>query len=345
MGGSASAPSVRERLVAHWYRPHLTLLTASLLPLSWLFGTVTALRRALYRAGILPRVRLTVPVIVIGNIAAGGTGKTPLVAWLVERLGMAGRRPGVISRGYGGSAVQPTAVRTGDDPQVVGDEPLLLARGGVPVWIGRDRAATARSLLDAHPEVDVLVSDDGLQHYRLRRNIEIVVVDADRGFGNRRLLPAGPLREPVSRVSSADAVVLNGAASPGASTGEVPRFSMLLAGEVFRSLSDPTKTARAAFFADKRVQAIAGIGNPARFFASLRALGLTPECVAFPDHHRYRAADLVFPEADCIVMTDKDAIKCATLSDARMWTLPVTAEVEPGLIERILEKLNGRQAA
>ncbi|MEO8134335.1 MAG: tetraacyldisaccharide 4'-kinase [Betaproteobacteria bacterium] len=345
MGGRASAPTFRERLVRDWYLPRLTLLTALLLPLSWLFRGIAAMRRRLYRMHLLRSATLPVPVIIIGNITAGGTGKTPLVAWLAGRLVRAGRRPGIVSRGHGGSNEVPRAVRAGDDALAVGDEPLLLARTGVPVWIGANRVAAARRLLAAHPDLDVVISDDGLQHYRLARAVEIVVVDGARGFGNGRLLPAGPLREPVARSAAADAIVINGPSSAPSATADVPRFALRLAGETFRRLIDPAQTARAGDFAGKRIHAIAGIGNPERFFASLRALGLNPACHAFPDHHAYRAADLAFPDADYILMTDKDAIKCTTLADSRMWTLPVTAEVDDGLIERILEKLNGRQAA
>jgi tetraacyldisaccharide 4'-kinase len=342
-----SAPSFRERLVREWYLPHPTLLTAVLLPLSWLFRAVAGIRRGLYRRGLVQAAPLPVPVIVVGNITAGGTGKTPLVAWLVRALREHGWQPGIVSRGYGGNDASARAVQAGNDPRATGDEPLLLAGSGTPVWIGRDRAAAARGLLGAHPEVDVIVSDDGLQHYRLPRAVEIVVVDGRRGLGNGALLPAGPLRETSARLETVDAIVVNGAqsASTAIVAGNVPVFSMQLAGERFVSLVDATRSVGAVAFLDKRVHAVAGIGNPERFFASLRALGLEPVCHAFADHHAYTAQDLALPAADAILMTDKDAIKCVALADGRMWTLPVEAVVERGLIEQILEKLHGRQAA
>jgi tetraacyldisaccharide 4'-kinase len=342
-----SPPSFRERLVRDWYLPRLTLLTAALSPLSWLFRGIAGARRALYRSGLLRPALLPVPVIVVGNITAGGTGKTPLAAWLVRALRARGMHPGIVSRGHDGANTTPRAVCDGDDPRATGDEPLLLARTGSPVWIGRDRVAAARGLLGSHPEVDVIVSDDGLQHYRLPRAVEIVVVDGQRGFGNGALLPAGPLREPLARANTVDAIVVNGAALnpvPMLAIG-VPTFAMRLSGERFRSLVEAERSVGAEAFGGQRMYAIAGIGNPERFFGSLRALGLDPICRAFPDHHAYTAQELAFPDADAILMTDKDAIKCQALADARMWTLPVEAIVAPGLIERILEKMHGRQAA
>jgi tetraacyldisaccharide 4'-kinase len=342
-----SAPSFRESLVRDWYLPRLTLLSAALLPLSWLYRAVAGVRRALYRSGLLRAVSLPVPVVVVGNITAGGTGKTPLVAWLVGALRDRGLHPGIVSRGHGGANATPRAVQVGDDPRVAGDEPLLLARTGSPVWIGRDRVAAARALLVSDPGIDVIVSDDGLQHYRLSRVAEILVVDGQRGFGNGALLPAGPLREPAARANSVDAVVVNGAQSGAGAVLEtkVPVFAMRLVGERFVSLVETTKAVGVAAFRGQRVHAVAGIGNPERFFGSLRALGLDPVCHAFPDHYAYTAQDLALPEAGVILMTDKDAIKCQALADARMWTLPVQADVAPGLIERILEKMHGRQAA
>ncbi len=342
-----STPSLRERLVRDWYRPRLTPLTSALLPLSWLFGVVTGVRRWLQRSGHSRSSMLPVPVIVVGNITVGGTGKTPLVAWLVQALRERGRHPGIISRGYGGADATARAVADDADPLQAGDEPVLLVRSGAPVWIGSDRGAAARGLLAAHPEVDVIVSDDGLQHYALARAIEIVVIDGARGFGNGELLPAGPLREPVARIESADAVVVNGggAAAKSLAASSGPKFAMRLAGERLVSLSDPLRTVAPVALRGQRVHAVAGIGNPARFFAALRALGLDPVCHPFPDHHRYTAQDLALADAETIVMTDKDAIKCGSLADARMWRLPVTAEVDPGLIELILEKLHGRKTA
>ncbi len=196
-----------QRLVATWYAPRVTALAAALWPLSILYRMLVAVRRTLFRAGILRSQRLPVPVIVVGNINVGGVGKTPLTCALAEQLALRGRNPGIVSRGYGGSNVAPRAVVRGDDPSVVGDEPPLYAEAGLPVWIGHDRVEAARGMIRNHPACDVIVADDGLQHYALARAMEIAVVDASREFGNGLMLPAGPLREPVSRLRSVDAVV------------------------------------------------------------------------------------------------------------------------------------------
>jgi tetraacyldisaccharide 4'-kinase len=337
-----TAPSFRERLQRDWYLSRATSLSNLLLPLSWLFRAIVASRRFLYRSGVLSKQLLSVPVVVVGNIAAGGTGKTPLVQWLARELDGRQLRPGIVARGYGGTNRMPRAVGTTDDPRLVGDESLLLAQTGFPVWIGHDRAAVARALVAAEPRVSVIVSDDGLQHYRLGRVAEIVVVDGVRGFGNGRMLPAGPLREPPERVTSVDAIVVNGTENTRMPfTTRPPMYVMRLSGDRFVQLVDHSRTASAATFAGQRVAAVAGIGNPSRFFAALKKLGLDPECHVFPDHHAFTRDDLVFPGVDVIVMTDKDAIKCQAFADPRMWRLPVSAIVAPGLVERILEKLHG----
>ncbi|MDD5330177.1 MAG: tetraacyldisaccharide 4'-kinase [Sulfuricella sp.] len=335
-----------RRLEKIWYG--LTPLHVLLLPPAILFRLAAALRRACYRAGLLRSVRLAVPVIVVGNISVGGTGKTPLVLWLANFLRQQGRRPGIVSRGYGGSALGPVEIGAGGDPAVVGDEPLLLAgKSGCPVWVGRDRVAAAEALLRAHPECDVLVSDDGLQHYRLGRDVEVAVVDGERLFGNGLPLPAGPLRESVSRLDSVDAVVVNGG---GQNDGMPTRngFEMRLDGRVFYNLKDPARRVEAADFRGRKLHAVAGIGNPQRFFELLRGLGLGFEAHAFPDHYAYRRQDLEYAEADAVLMTEKDAVKCAGFADERFWVLAVEAVLAPAFGELILRKLrndNGRQAA
>jgi len=320
----------------HWQR--VTLVSALLYPLSLVFRSIVALRRAAYRASLLPSLRLGVPVIVVGNITVGGTGKTPLVLWLATFLSDHGFRPGIVSRGYGSTARTPRPVTAGSDPKTGGDEPVLLAhRSARPVWVGENRAATAEALLRAHPECDVIVSDDGLQHYRLQRDVEFAVVDGGRGFGNGFMLPAGPLREPLSRLRTVDAVVVNGPARPL----ETPRrtLTMQLNGREFRNVLNPDHTVGPAHFHRLRVHAIAGIGNPQRFFAHLEALGLQFEAHAFPDHHRYVAADLAFPDADAILMTEKDAVKCAAFAAETHWALRVDAMPESELGELVLRKL------
>ncbi len=319
-----------------------------LLPLSFLFGLVASLRRVLYRAGLLRTVRLPLPVIVVGNISVGGTGKTPLVLWLADFLRQQGYHPGVVSRGYSGGAGGAVAVDVHSDPAVVGDEPLLLARkSGCPVWVGRDRVAAGSALLQAHPECDVLLSDDGLQHYRLDRDMEIVVVDGERKFGNGLLLPAGPLREGVSRLRSVDAVVVNGG-SLRAVMQLRNEFEMRLEGEVFCSLHQPELRAKAVDFGGKKLHAVAGIGNPQRFFAHLRRLGLAFEEHAFPDHCLFRPQDMDYQDADALLMTEKDAVKCAGFADERYWSLAVEAILPPAFGHTVLQKLrdiDGRQVA
>lgn len=307
-----------------------------LLPLGIVFYLLAALRRLLYRSGILAAKCLAVPVVVIGNITAGGSGKTPLVIWLVEELKRQGRRPGVVSRGYGGDVAAVREVQPGDAASTVGDEPLLIRRRGrCPVFVGRDRAAAAQALLKEHLECDVIVCDDGLQHYGLARDVEIAVVDR-RGVMNGWPLPAGPLREPVSRLASVDAVVANGW------TGEAS-FRMSLKGERFVRLGGDEVCAPSALVG-QRLHAVAGIGEPQRFFDHLAALGLSFEPHAFPDHHAYTAADLAF-DGDAILTTEKDAVKFGALAVLPVWVLPVTATVTPDLAQFVLEKIDGRPPA
>ena len=270
----------RDRLLQAWYSPRLTPLAAALLPLSWLFAAATALRRGLYRAGLLRTTRLPVPVVVVGNLTAGGAGKTPLVIALAQALRAAGRQPGIVSRGYGGTVAGVREVRAGDDPRRVGDEPLLLAAAGLPVVVGRDRPAAAQALLAAHPACDVILCDDGLQHYALARDVEIVVIDDARGLGNGRLLPAGPLREPASRLRERRCrrATRCRAASPG--PGRPRDDDDARGGRV----AQPRRPRAAAWippsWRGRRVHAIAGIGHPQRFFdllgGSASSCGRTP---------------------------------------------------------------------
>jgi len=343
-----------RRLPELWYRRPIAVVLYPLLPLAGLFRLIVAVRRSLFRRGLIPSTRLPVPVIVVGNLTVGGSGKTPLVLWLVENLRIHGWRPGVISRGYGGARDGVQSVAATSDASVVGDEPLLLAqRNQVPVFVGRDRVAAGRALLAAHPGCNVIVSDDGLQHYRLQRSVELAVFDG-RGAGNACLLPAGPLREPLNRLRGTTAVVWNSATPDQMvrldAAPQVPRFHMRLIGQQFHALSDFRRSCTADDLRGKRLFANAGIGDPARFFAQLTALGLEFEAHPFADHQAYSASDLSFARDGVLLMTEKDAVKCAAFNLGEAWVLPVAAQIEPAsdgrtLLDTILEKLDGRPLA
>lgn len=324
-----------ERLQHHWYR--VSPLHLLLFPISLLFRLLSATRRFLYRTRILASVKLPVPVVIVGNISVGGTGKTPLTLWLAQQLIDNGWHPGIVSRGYtknSQSRIDPREVATDDAADVVGDEPLLMAQRALcPVWIGRDRPAAAQGLLRSHPECDIILSDDGLQHYRLQRNAEVVVVDGARRFGNGMLLPAGPLREPLNRLNSVEAVVVNGGMTRD---GE---FAMRLEGNRFYNLLNPELVVTVGEFAGQRLHAIAGIGHPRRFFTHLEQLGLSIQRHAFPDHHQYTDKDIAFDDMDAILMTEKDAVKCAPFANEKCWVLRVDAQVSPDLAQLILKKV------
>ena len=332
------------RYPAFWTR--IKFVTCLLLPLSWLFRAGVALRRTCYQRGWLRIERLPIPVIVVGNISVGGTGKTPLVLWLVARLREAGYRPGVISRGYGAtrrSNKSPRAVLADSDAVLCGDEPVLLARyGGCPVWIGKNRPATAHALLAANADCNVIVSDDGLQHYRLARDVEIAVVDGTRGHGNGFLLPAGPLREPVSQLELVDAVVIRGRVAPAASTTP-PSFLMTLEPANLRNLHEANRTLAFKRLKGKRVHAVAGIGNPQQFFDTLTQLGIAHTPHAFADHHAFKASDIHFKDCDAVVMTEKDAVKCERFATDDDWALQAEARVHHSLAQLVLKRMKQRR--
>lgn len=412
------------------------MLACALWPLSLLFRGLAALRHRLYRSGRLASSRLPVPVVVVGNIFIGGTGKTPLTIWLVQALRQAGLHPGVISRGHGSQDSQPRPVTPDSTPQQVGDEPLLIAqRAGCPVMVGRDRAAAGRALLLAHPEVDVLVADDGLQHYALQRDVEIVLFDG-RGLGNGWLLPAGPLREAPTRrrdftvvntpqlspallatlsvpggaapvqmqllgqfaerlgqreervalsalavataptavapapavtamtaspaasmMASAPAPALADATAPAdaiAQVAAIARSDAAARSDATASAPTPTPTLTPATASTStspapRIVAAAGIGNPQRFFAMLRSAGLSFGELPLPDHHDFLDRPFDAVDADIILITEKDAVKCAQIEylkhDPRLWVVPVTATIDAALAQQIVEKCRGCSTA
>lgn len=328
---------------AYWYDGSMPPLPARML--SALYAGVTGLRRKAYRRGWLRSRQAGAPVVVVGNITAGGTGKTPLVIALIARLRAEGWTPGVASRGHGRQEeATPRWVQADSVAALVGDEPLLIARAtGAKVRVDRDRAAAARALVAAG--CNVVVCDDGLQHYRLARDIEIEVQDARRRYGNGRLLPAGPLREPVERAADCDFRVLNlGVASEGdaqreAGFGEWPmRLQVGAAQSVRGGRAQPLS----AFFG-QRVHAVAGIGDPERFFSMLRDAGIAVVPHAFPDHHAYEAADFAFGSRLPVLMTVKDAVKCAAFADAQTFMVPIDAVLPEAFWIALLDRLPARR--
>ena len=292
-------------------------------------------RRRDFHSGRRSGARAGVPVIVVGNLTVGGAGKTPLVLALVAALRVRGWRPGVISRGYGGSSRGPERVLSGVDPARVGDEPALIAqRSGAPVAIARKRIEAA-DLLVASGEVDVLIADDGLQHYALARDLEVLVIDGRRRFGNGWVLPAGPLREQADRAADCDFAVVNGGEPQG---DEIPmrlvlREAVALDGSAARPVTD---------FAGQRVHAVAGIGDPSRFFAALSGQGIEVVPHPFPDHHAFRAVDLRFSEVLPILMTEKDAVKCRHWAASERYAVPVDAMLPESFFDAIDARLRAR---
>lgn len=320
--------TLTERLESAWYgggrAPWWTW------PLAALYGGVVRLRGIFYRFGWLRSARLPVPVIVVGNLSVGGTGKTPLTIALAEALAARGFHPGVVSRGYGGSRRESLMLGDAPDPAEVGDEPCLIRATGVPVAIGRDRPGAARLLLAAG--CDVLIADDGLQHYALARDVEICVIDGSRRFGNQRLLPAGPLREPMSRLQRIDLRVCNGGIA------EAGEYSMQLHGDVLVALDDG-RVEQLAEWRGQQVHAVAAIGNPRRFFDSLRRAGIDVIEHAYPDHHAFAPGELDFGDQLPLLMTDKDAIKCHRFIQPHWWRVPVQAQLPRSFYDLLAERL------
>jgi len=331
-----------DRMHAAWYEG--SALGWLLLPLSGLFWLLVQGRRLLYAGGLKRTQRVEVPVIVVGNLTAGGAGKTPTVLWLVRELASRGFRPGVVSRGYGGSRADgPMRVDAATDAALVGDEPALIARrAACPVVVDPDRVRAARALIGEG--VDVVIADDGLQHYRLGRDYEICVIDGARGLGNRRLLPSGPLREQPARLASVDQVLVNGGwRNPGLAV-TVPEQNAipfrLAASEAVRLNGSLTRPL--ARFAGATVHAVAAIGNPARFFELLRAQGIVVVEHAFPDHAPLRVADIEFGDEHDVFMTEKDAVKLDGKTHDRFWYVPVTFDIDPALSGSLLEQIASR---
>lgn len=320
--------AARSNIERMWYGTERPLWLA---PFSFLYGAVMSLRGLLYRVGLRHRVRVAAPVVVVGNLTVGGTGKTPLVAWLSTQLAATGAKVAVVSRGYGGRVRGVQRVTLHSRPSEVGDEPLLLARRAqATVFIGRDRVAAARAAVD--DKADVILCDDGLQHLALKRDCEIVVIDGQRGFGNGCRLPRGPLRESTRRLRRVNAVVVNGSITrPGFALPNFVKgthFTMRMRPGDARPVAGSGALRALASFRGAGVHAVAAIGNPQRFFDMLREAGLTLYEHPMPDHHPFKPGDLNFGDALPILMTEKDAVKCAAFADDRCWYVPVTAEFD-----------------
>lgn len=299
-----------------WYER--SVLSQLLRPLSWMFLTLACSRRFLYKSGILKQIRMPIPVIVVGNITVGGTGKTPLVIWIANYLKQSGYKPGIISRGYGGKANKwPQQVRPDADPVMVGDEAVVISRRtACPIAVGPNRVADSQALIK-YAEVDVIISDDGLQHYALDRTVEIAVIDGIRRFGNGFCLPAGPLRERRTRLEEVDFRVTNGVAAQG-------EISMRYQSDKVVNMKT-SEVRQISEFNQQPVNAIAGIGNPDRFFNFIRAKGIRASTRAFPDHHVFADGDIDFPDSEALFMTEKDAVKCQRFARDNWWYVPVDA--------------------
>jgi tetraacyldisaccharide 4'-kinase len=317
--------------VKFWYRQGA--LAWALSPLSVVFGIGVLLRRLLYALRILKSEHPGIPVVVVGNLTVGGSGKTPLAIWIAEFLKGRGWSPAIVARGYGARVEAPRAATLASDAAEVGDEPVVAARrSGCPVWVGPDRVRVAAALRAAHPEVDVLVLDDGLQHYRMRRDLEIAVVDA-RGLGNGFLLPAGPLREPRLRLRTVDAVVAHGLAMERG-------FAMTLEGKELHRMADARERRPLEAFAGQAVHVAAGIGDPERFFAHIARGGAKVIPHPFPDHHRFSARELDFGDGLPVILTEKDAVKLRGAARPEWWVLPVSARLDPAFGAWLLGKLD-----
>lgn len=325
-----------------WYGSHRVAIV--LLPLAWLFRALVTIRSALYRRRWLRSRRLSVPAVIVGNLTVGGTGKTPLTIWLSQRLRREGFVPGILSRGYRGTSSEwPLPVTLNSDPALVGDEALVLARrSGCRVAVGPDRAAAAQLLIKEG--VNIVICDDGLQHLRLARDFEILVIDGELGFGNGHCLPAGPLREPVARASMVDVVVQNGGSEPIKVPGKAPCLTMRLRQLVAVPMLGG-ENRRLADFAGSPVHAVAGIGNPERFFRQLESLGLEVIRHPKPDHAALTMDDILFTDHYPVLMTEKDAVKCTEFADQRHFFVPVTAELRENDAQLLIDALKQALAA
>ncbi len=319
-----------------WYQTSDPPLLLKLLSL--IYQSLIALRSKGYQRGLFKSSTIAVPVIVVGNLTVGGTGKTPLTLWLVNYLREQGYQPGVIARGYAGdyaSQSNVALVAANSDPLRYGDEAVLIAtRTGCPVVVGKCRVASAQHLL-LNSNCDVIISDDGLQHLALKRDIEIIVIDGMRQFGNQYCLPAGPLREPISRIHRVDFLVCNGDRFANAT-------QMLITGDTITNLLDRDQQQPLSSLQNRPFHVVTGIGNPQRFFQALAQAGLTFNTRIFPDHHYFTGDDLHFDDDLPLLMTEKDAVKCYHLATENSWMLPVEAQLDSSFSQSLLQLLENK---
>lgn len=328
--------SFTDKLLKVYYQKKMNPLLWPLVPFSLIMNGICRLRRMAYQWGMFSSKNFPVPIIIVGNLSLGGTGKTPLVIHLAKLLTQHGYRPGIVSRGYKGTGLEKTFVNAGSDPKQVGDEPVLLAkRLFCPIVVDPNRVSAVQAILESY-QVDIIIADDGLQHYALGRSLEIVVVDGKRRFGNEWCIPAGPLREPMSRLKSVDFVVTNGPENFDNNN----EYDMELRPRILFNGRNPSEQTTLAAFHGKTVHAVAGIGHPERFFDMLRSYGLTVIPHPFSDHYNFEEKDIQFGDADCpVMMTEKDAVKCGGFMKEHHWVLSVDAIMNPLFDARLLTLL------
>jgi len=323
-----------------WYNE--SKITVFLKPLSWLYCSIVFIRKNLYRFKVLKSYQLSVPVVIVGNITVGGNGKTPLVIWLADKLKQSGYRPGIISRGYGGQAKKwPQQVRPDSDPLIVGDEAIVISRRtACPMAVGPDRVETGRALVK-YSNCDIVISDDGMQHYRLKRNIEIAVVNAYTQFGNELCLPAGPLREPIKRLDKVNFIVTNGSLNESDKNKLKVKteYNMQYEGNELHALHDEKNIVSLSDFKNKKVHVVTAIANPERFFETLKSFGIEIVEHVYIDHYIFSESDLSFSDELPVIMTEKDSVKCRRFKIKNCWYLPITCKISNSLELNILNKL------
>ena len=309
------------------------IASLSFLPLSVIFFLISLIRKYLYRFNFLKSFKLDVPVVIVGNITLGGTGKTPLIIHLAKELKKNGYYPGIISRGYGSKAIGTIEVNQKSNIGEVGDEPILIQKHThMPVFVSKDRVMAAKALIKKYKKIDVILSDDGIQHYRLKRDVEVLVIDGSRRFGNEYLLPAGPLREPIHKLNDVDAIVCNHKKVIDGSYLMIYKSKFLVNLKTKQKI--PLNKVRLS-----NIHAVAGIGNPDRFFNDLKSLGLAFDSSAYQDHYRFTKKDFKTLSGKNIIMTEKDAVKCEKFAQDNFWYLPVDVDIDPKFTNVILKKL------